>query len=81
MLVYTNIKNALHLVYQDRVIPFIKQVANVPFEIHQELVGQPHIEEYTGQVELPAEFKDYAEGKVGDPKIEDLKPASESKKR
>ncbi len=77
MLLFTTIKNASHLVFEDRVIPFVKQVANVPFEVFQALVGQPHIEEYTGQVDLPDEHKDYADGKVGDPKLEDFAKASE----
>lgn len=80
MLIYTSIKNASHLVHAGRVIPFIKQIANVPFDFHKELVGQPHIEEYTGQVELPPEFADYAEGKAGDPTLEDLKLADDGTK-
>lgn len=77
MLVYTSIKNASRLVHAGRVIPFVKQIANVPFEVHAELVGQPHIEEYTGQVDLPADFADYADGKVGDPKLEDFELADD----
>lgn len=77
MLIYTDIKNVSHLVHAGRVIPFVKQVANVPFEVHKELVGQPHIEDYTGQVDLPAEFNDYAEGKTGDPGMGDFKKADD----
>jgi hypothetical protein len=77
MLIYTSIKNASHLVHNGRVIPFTKQIANVPFDVQKDLVGLPHVEEFTGQTDLPPEFNDYAEGKVGDPVMEDFASTDE----
>lgn len=91
-LIYTTERHPSHLVYEGRKIPVYKSkgiddngkavfggVANVPFNVHQFLVGHPHFQNYEGQVELPAELQDYAEGNIGDPTLEDFPLVEEEK--
>jgi hypothetical protein len=81
MLIFTKNRKVTQISFENRKIPVVNGIANVPVEARDQLTQYPHWDDYEGQIELPDAFKEYAEGSQGDPMLTDFPDVNEEPKK